>query len=392
MSGPISSPISIPISTQDLARIRQTFFLGLARQPLAAPVQLQSLLAAAPEREPALAVLAIAGQRQRFARPAGHRHNGTPEAARRLHEDRRPILPGGARRLLMRVANGADKATADAVISTAVRRVQRAGFRLHPFDLPRLIGHIKGDARCLGLAERAYLALADVSGKSETSSLLHTEITAENWTQFPKAHRVAFLREERRRDAAAGRALLESVLRSEPAAVRADLVAALDVGLGPDDWPLLQGLIVDRSENVRNTAAQLSARVPGTPGYQLAAQRLARALTGTGFPLAPQLAWLAGSVAGMASPELGRALLSSPTWRAIVEGLKEATTPAAMKDDGTLVWTAAVLPPELLPAFRDAIAALLPITTRPALDLADLALALDASKLAQEDADGKDQR
>jgi hypothetical protein len=488
----MSGPILPSISTQELARIRQAFLLGLARQPLATPEQLRSLLAAAPEREPALAVLALAGQRQRFARPGGgHRDDDTPEAAQRLHEDRRPILPAPARRLLTRLANGVDKAMADAVIGAAVRRVQRAGFRLHPFDLPRLIGHIKGDARCLGLAERAYLALAEVSGKPEAPGLLHTEITTENWTGFPKAHRVAFLREERRKDAAAARALLESVLRSEPAAVRADLLAALDVGLGSDDLPLLESLIADRSENVRNTAALLSTRVPGTPGYAArlaeAAQCFAAASPGIGsvlkrvglkgsgavvftppkaaraaqqqnavrllfqgfslaevaaaagvgadavlealpagaeavrnafceraahdgdeetmlrlvahrlvhadtawLPLAPQLAWLADSLSGAVSPEFGQALLASPAWRVVLEHLKEATTPAAMKDDGTLVWTAAILPPELLPAFRDAIAALLPVTTRSALDLADLVLALDACKLAKGDIDGKD--
>jgi hypothetical protein len=173
------------------------------------PERLQGPLASAPGRDPALAVLALAGQHQRFERPAVARGaDGVPEAARRLHEDPRPIVAEPARRLLLRLANGAEKHMADSVVRAAVRRVLRTGLRLHPFDLPRLIGHIKGDARRLGLAERAYLALADAPGKAAAPSLLHAEITAENWSEFPKGHRVAFLRAQRRKDPAAARALL----------------------------------------------------------------------------------------------------------------------------------------------------------------------------------------
>jgi hypothetical protein len=92
-----------------------------------------------------------------------------------------------------------------------------------------------GDDRCLGTAERADFSLADFSSKPDAPSLLHAEITAENWTKIPKARRVVFLRDQRQRDPAAARALLEGVFKSEPAAVRADLLAALDVGLGAND-------------------------------------------------------------------------------------------------------------------------------------------------------------
>jgi hypothetical protein len=247
------------ISSQELGRLRQALFLGLARQPMTVPDSLQALLASAPDRDPTLAALALAGQRQRFERPAVARAgDGVPEAARRLHEDARPIIPDPVRRLLLRLAHGVEKQMAD----TVVRRVLGAGFRLHPFDLPRLIGQIKGDARCLGLAERAYLALAETPGKADAPSLLHAEITAENWTELPRGRRVAFLREQRREDAAAARALLQGVLKSETAAVRADLLAALEVGLGADDLPFLESITSDRSEAVRELAARLIANIP----------------------------------------------------------------------------------------------------------------------------------
>jgi hypothetical protein len=95
------------------------------------------------------------------------------------------------------------------------------------------------------------------------------------------------------------------------------------------------------------------------------------------FSVAPLLAWLADSLSGPVSAEFGQTLLGSAATQAALERCKEATTPAAMKDDGTLVWTAALLPTELLGAFQQAIAGLLPGTTRSARDFADLALALD---------------
>jgi hypothetical protein len=469
-----------PISQQDLARLRQAMFLGLARQPLGLPEALQALLAAAPGKEPALAALALAGQLQRFERPVVERGaGGVPEAARRLHDDPRPILPEPARRLLQRLANGAEKAMAGAVVQAAVRKVMNAGFRLHPFDLPRLVAHIKGHAACLGLAERAYLALAEAPGKPEAPNLLHAEIAAENWTEFPKGHRVAFLREERRRDAAAARALLEGVFKSETATVRADLLAALEVGLGPDDLPFLDSLAADRSEGVRNVAVRLAAGVPGTPAYtqrladaagcfvradrgssilkriglagsagvvfnppvaktdqramlsrlfeglspaeiarvgglataeimaalpegivmetlcekalrdcddelvaQLCAQRLAAIEAGKHSPT-PMLGWLAEKLTEPVTIDFGKALLASSTWWAVLDRFKEAAMPAAMRDDGTLIWTASVLPPELMAAFQDAISDLPPVTARSARDLADLVLALDTLKPSQ---------
>jgi hypothetical protein len=468
------------MSSQELGRLRQALFLGLARQPLTVPERLQALLASTPDRDPALAALALAGQRLRFERPAVPRAgDGVPEAARRLHEDTRPLVPGPVRRLLLRLANGVEKQMADAVVRAAVRRVLRAGFRLHPFDLPPLIGHIKGDVRCLGLAERAYLALAEAPGKADTPSLLHAEITAENWTELPKGHRVAFLREQRREDPAAARALLQGALKSETAAVRADLLAALEVGLGADDLPFLESVTSDRSEAVRELAARLIANIPGTSAYAVrlaeAARCFARPSSGAGGILsrvglasasvvfappkrpgqnqraalaqlfdgfsaaevaaaagvAPDeivaalpagddtvttalfnravrdgdevtmvqlqlprldadrgspayaLHWLALHLAGPVSEEAGRRLLDAAAWRAVVAARREATTPAAMKDDGTLIWTAGILPSALLPAFQDAIADLPPVSTRSARDFSDLVLALDALQAPQ---------
>jgi hypothetical protein len=460
--------------------------LGLARQTLTVPAPLQPLIAAAsPERDPALTVLALVGQQQRFQRLPLHQVAlALPEAARRMHQDGRPIMPKPARRALLRLANGIEKAAADAVLSAAVRRVARAGFRLHPFDLPRLIAHIKGDARCLGLAERAYLALADSSSTADTPRLLDADITSENWTGFPKAHRVAFLRDLRRKHPANARTMLEDVFKSEPAAMRGDLLAALDVGLGIDDLPWLESVATDRAESVRNIASGLIAGVPGTPAFtarlaeaarcfvrgglsvtgilsriglastsavvfkppsistgmdrhvmlaklfdgfsvaeigaaagltpaevigalpvdeeavyaafsnravrdgdnttmvQLVEARFATAGTKTYSP-AFALAWLAGNLTEPVSTEFGNMLLGSTALQAALQSFQEASSPTSLKDDGTLVWTAAVLPAALLASFMMTIAPLPPATTRNARDLADLVLALETTPTQQ---------
>jgi hypothetical protein len=109
---------------------------------------------------------------------------------------------------------------------------------------------------------------------------------------------------------------------------------------------------------------------------RLVAHRIAK-IDAQKSSVAPMLAWLAQNLTGPAHVEFGKCLLGSATWQTAVEHLAEAATPAAMQDDGTLIWTAAVLPSQLLPTFREATAALLPATTRSAREFADLMLTLD---------------
>ena len=255
------------------ARIRQSFLLGLARQPVTTPPSLTGLL---PQGyDPALALLALAGQRQRFAGAPPLRVDAVPDAARRLHQDPRPILPPQARRALNRLAGSVEKALAGSVMPLALRRIGAAGFRVHPFDLPELTRHIKSDAENQGLAERAYLALiASDADEDAAKGLFFERIAADNWTTFPKAQRRAFVAGVRRANPAEGRALIEGVWKTEPAPVRAALLEALAVGLGADDKPFLEKLAGDRADSVKQAALGLLARMPATEGF---AQRLAEA-------------------------------------------------------------------------------------------------------------------
>jgi len=93
----------------------------------------------------------------------------------------------------------------------------------------------------------------------------------------------------------------------------------------------------------------------------------------------PVLAWLGENLTHPLSAESGNAVLWSVAWQATLQRFKGATTPVAMKDDGTLVWTAAVLPAELLPSFQEMLAPLLATTTRSARDFAELVLTLETT-------------
>src|ERR1700730_6818087 len=102
------------IGSQELRDLRQSMLLGLARHPLAPQSLLAELIATAPpRRDPALCVLALAGQQQRFLRPIPDADAElVPEAAKLLHQDPRPILPEGARRALRRLASGLERGAA----------------------------------------------------------------------------------------------------------------------------------------------------------------------------------------------------------------------------------------------------------------------------------------
>jgi Family of unknown function (DUF5691) len=454
-----------PVTSADLDQLRQALTLGLSRQPLKPSAALAALMAEAPG-ERALAMLALAGQRLRFERTASPEMTATPEAAIRLHEDPRPVMPEPLRRALLRLVRGADKSMTGAVASAAVRRLGASGYRLNPFDLPGLMPHIKVQADQLGLAERAYLALTEVSDvPADAPSLLYTDITRDNWTAFPKGARGSFLRAERRRDAGQARALLEAVFKMEPAATRGDLLTALDVGLSRDDLPFLESIATDRAESVRTIVASLVSCVPGTAAFEgriaavaacfsrasglgkvasslglgnevnyaapkgtnhvqinalfagltahdiaaaakITVAELLDALPANDYQIFPQFLAAASAASDPASAVLQLVmhkleptrsdvyphvytlqqltaeltttlpddfaceLLASERWRGVIKRYTDATASHALKDDGTLIITATLLPTAAMSAFLATLEPLLVTTTRSARDFA----------------------
>ena len=82
------------------------------------------------------------------------------------------------------------------------------------------------------------------------------------WSEGSLAQRVDYLHTLRTRDAAAARSLLQAQLGELPAKERVELVGVLAQHLGADDEALLEGLLKDRSRDVRDIAARLLAQLP----------------------------------------------------------------------------------------------------------------------------------
>jgi Family of unknown function (DUF5691) len=163
--------------------------------------------------------------------------------------------------------------------------LQRAGLRLPETLLPQALElgrrsialrapllTVLGERGLWLAAQRADWAFA--AGASETAS--DTEAT---WTDGTLEQRRAWFTQARQADPAAARERLKAALPELPARERADLVAALTTGLGPDDEALLDPLRSDRSREVRQAALQLLLRLPEAAHPKRAEARLAPLLT-----------------------------------------------------------------------------------------------------------------
>ena len=84
------------------------------------------------------------------------------------------------------------------------------------------------------------------------------------WETGFQAERVAWLREQRATDPAAGRAVLTAAWPRENGDDRAALLGALAVGLAPADEPFLEQALDDRRADVREQARRLLARLPSS--------------------------------------------------------------------------------------------------------------------------------
>lgn len=125
------------------------------------------------------------------------------------------------------------------------------------------------------------------------------------WAHLPTDRRAVQVRVLRATDPGDARTLVESTWRSDPAAARADLLGALEVGLSLADEPLLERALDDRSPGVREVAFGLLDGLPGS----------ARALR-MGALLAPLL-----STTGLLRRRVHVELPSAPSQSAVRDGL-----------------------------------------------------------------------
>jgi hypothetical protein len=241
----------------DRARLLGALSLGLGRQKLP---DLPGLSAVTDEDQRALAALALAGQLARFTPPP---RPLWPDAPWRLPDDDRPPLPSAARAALLRLIDRMDAVALQALAPLLLIHVARAGCRLHPFDFPRLGPLLRQPHPSLGPPERAWRDRG--SGTEPTVDALTAEtMTAETWRDGEPAERTRYLRALRKRDPDAGRELLAACFAAEPAKLRGELLAALNVRLGPDDRAFLELCASDRAASVKQAAEAMLARLPGS--------------------------------------------------------------------------------------------------------------------------------
>ncbi|KAA6214461.1 hypothetical protein CP973_35805 [Streptomyces albofaciens JCM 4342] len=228
---------------------------------------------------------AVSTVRRRAAlRPAPARERPVPAPS-----DPRPPLPPAARRrlgLLLADRNGTAgghrRGTAPDLTELLPQWLTAAteyGYRAPEALLPALLDAARARtdlrAAALGFAGPRALWLARLNdewkfalrGVGSTAALPgpdDPEAVRALWEEGLFAERVSLLASLRRRDPAAGRALLAGTWSSERAEDRLMFLDSLREGLTVADEPFLEQALSDRSRNVRGTAAELLSALPGT--------------------------------------------------------------------------------------------------------------------------------
>ncbi len=160
----------------------------------------------------------------------------------------------------------------------------RAGLRVPPALLPTVLelgrrslalraafAPTLGErGRWLGQQREEWRYAAGASTEADAQTL---------WQDGSFEQRRALLRRERASDPAAARERLQQALPELPAKERAELVAVLAEGIGPDDESLLDSLRSDRSREVRQAALALLLHLPEAAHPRRAAARLAAFVT-----------------------------------------------------------------------------------------------------------------
>ncbi len=229
-----------------------------------------------------LAAIASRARRAGYLAPAAAELTAPPPAP---PDDRPQVTARAANRL----AHLIETDELDLVIEW-VRLLSASGRQPPPALLPTLltIATSSGRARAaitpaLGPLA-AWLAAANPPWRWVAAAIAEPDPAAWTtaWTTETHAVRRDLLGRLRRTDRAAARDLVLSTWAGDSARDRAAFLAVLAGSLGPDDEPLLDRALADRSAEVKRTAADLLARLPGSAFAQRAAARAAAAVQITG--------------------------------------------------------------------------------------------------------------
>jgi hypothetical protein len=261
-------------------QLRQLLKIGMARAgrpPAGLPAPLDALLphdaAAAPEGALWLSLGALdLWERSGFIAP----DQPAPASAPVATPDMLRPCPPRAQAVLTLLLRDLHPAGLEA---EWLRLLHRYGGHLPAHMLPKLLDAATRQpalrpALLPVLGERGHW-LARVQAEWNWAADIDAE--AAPWDTGTPEQRVAALRDWRARDPQAALAALAAAWSSEPPDQRAALLAALAVGLGPDDEAFLEAALDDRRKEVRTTAQRLLARLPGS--------RLAQRMEGRLLPL-----------------------------------------------------------------------------------------------------------
>ncbi|WP_374456961.1 DUF5691 domain-containing protein [Nocardioides sp.] len=271
---------------QWLADVATSALVGSARrEPPPAP----DVLALDAREEPAehrlLASAAVVDALTRAGAPLPPSSDDVLAAA----EEHRPATADRAAQLLtlLLTQSPVSKQARDELVVEWLRLAEAAGQRVPWHLLPVLLDFAAGRRRvatALGgqLGERgrwlvglneAWSGLLDDADEPR----VHVEVDwVEAWPTMSSAEAVTAFALGRRADAGAARELLEAQWSTVSAKVRADAIRALGPGLWAADEPLLEQALDDKAKSVREAAAAMLDRLPGSARAARMADRLRR--------------------------------------------------------------------------------------------------------------------
>ncbi|WP_280340182.1 SWIM zinc finger family protein [Nocardia neocaledoniensis] len=267
----------------ELAELVSVALLGTARRN-ADGVEVAAAVASAVPRhsgEPAVRLLDTAALQDLYLR--GGRLPGTAPKPEAAADDPRPLLPRKAAERLRRML--ADKS---AFLPEWFAAAAPFDFRLPDVlcvqaltaasdtqlrgPLLRLAGR---RGRWLAARNPAWSTLLDSFPVDRADSVTDDEtsvVTQDVWLFGAPGERKDWLAQLRRTDPAAALEVLSVAWAKESGPIKAELLALLDDGLNTADEPLLERALDDRRGDVRRTAANLLARLPGSAyGQRMAA-------------------------------------------------------------------------------------------------------------------------
>jgi hypothetical protein len=260
-----------------------TALLGTRRRrfdPTALPAAVRPLVSDEPETGLLTSAAVLATYRRAGRVPA--RVDAPPVPVAR---DERPLVPPAARRRLPRLPVDLLPEWLDAVRERGLRvpREHLPALAEAARTRPPLRAALAGAAGPAGawLGERnpawGFLVQAAPDGDPDGDGV---------WEYGTAAQRRAWLHRTLAADPQAGRAALTATWAGEPAGMRADLLAVHAEHLAAEDEPFLEAALDDRAAPVREAAAQLLPRLPGSRLVARMRERAARLVRADGSALA----------------------------------------------------------------------------------------------------------